>query len=325
MGSMRDLPRVGGRRTCVIVCGMHRTGTSAIARTVNLLGADIATDLIQPGVDNVRGYWESNGVVQIHEQLLEDLGSSSADPLPLPDGWINTSFARLARERLVELIQSEFGDSSLFVIKDPRISKLLPLWIELLDAIDVDIAVVLTFRNPLEVAASLERRDHMPLASSLLLYVSSYLKAEMASRGCPRLFVSYAHVVSDWRVLDSRLRLILGSRLPRLDERRSLQISGYLAPDLRHHHHDRADLARRIGIPAIVADLYDLLSEAEAGGNEASLARAFDELSRSADGMAALFRDLVQSERAERKAFENSTSWRVTAPLRWLKHELQRK
>jgi hypothetical protein len=325
MEYMRNLPRAGGRRTCVVVCGMHRTGTSAVARTVNLLGADISRDLIEPAADNIRGYWESKSVVQIHEQLLEDLGSSSADPLPLADNWTSTSFARLARERLAELIHAEFQGSNLFVVKDPRSSKLLPLWIELLDEIDVDIVVVMTFRNPLEVAASLEKRDHMPLASSLLLYVSSYLKAEVASRNCPRFFVNYSHVVSDWRVLESRLRSILGARLPMLDEKRSLEISQYLAPDLRHHHCDRAELKQRSEIPNIVADLYSLLSEAEAQGNAASLSRAFDELLRSADGMAALFRDLVQNERAERKAFENSTSWRVTAPLRWLKHELQRK
>ncbi len=304
---------------------MHRTGTSAVARIVNLLGVDITRDLIEPGIDNIRGYWESKSVVQIHEQLLEDLGSSSADPLPLPDDWINTSFARLARERLAGLIESEFGHSSLFVVKDPRISKLLQLWVELLAEIDVELVVVMPFRNPLEVAASLDKRDHMPLASSLLLYVSSYLKSEMVSRDCPRCFVNYAHVLGDWRVLESRLRSILGSSLPTLDERRSLDISRYLAPDLRHHHYDRAELVRRHEIPGIVGDLYDLLSAAEAGSNAASLWRAFDELARSTDGMSTLFRDLVQGERAERKAFENSTSWRVTAPLRWLKQELQRK
>jgi len=304
---------------------MHRTGTSAVARTVNLLGADIASDLIEPGTDNIRGYWESKRIVQIHEQLLEDLGSSSGDPLPLPDDWTDTSFARLARERLAALIETEFRNSSLFVVKDPRLSKLLPLWVELLAEIGVDLVVVMPFRNPLEVAASLEKRDHMPRASSLLLYFSSYLKSELASRDCPRCFVNYAHVLGDWRVLESRLRSILGPRLPMLDDRRSLEISRYLAPDLRHHHHDRAELARRHEIPSIVADLYDLLTEAEAGGNAASLSKAFDELSRSADGMATLFRDLVRSERAERVAFENSTSWRVTAPLRWLKQELQRK
>ena len=304
---------------------MHRTGTSAVARVINLLGADISDDLIASSTDNARGYWESERIVQIHEQLLHDLDSSSADPLPLPDGWMKTPYAFLARERLTELIRPEFENSDLFVVKDPRIAKLLPLWTEMLADMNVGTSVVMTFRNPLEVAASLEKRDQMPLASSLLLYFSSYLRAELASRTCPRCFVSYAHTVSDWRVLESKLRLMLGSRLPPLDEARATQISEFLAPDLRHHHHDRAELAGRDEIPRIVSDLYDLLGEAEAGGDDASLLQAFDDLMRSADGMATLYRDLILGERAERKAFEKSTSWRVTAPLRWLKDELHRK
>jgi hypothetical protein len=35
------------KKTCIIVCGMHRSGTSAaVTRVVNLLGADIACDLL---------------------------------------------------------------------------------------------------------------------------------------------------------------------------------------------------------------------------------------------------------------------------------------
>ena len=76
------------KRTCVIVCGMHRTGTSAVARVVSLLGADVPKDLVSPDPDNVRGYWEPSAVVRVHNQLLDALGSSSADPLPLPMNWL---------------------------------------------------------------------------------------------------------------------------------------------------------------------------------------------------------------------------------------------
>jgi hypothetical protein len=176
----------------------------------------------------------------------------------------------------------------------------------------------------LEVAASLAKRDQMPLATSLLLYFTSYLKAEMASRDCPRCFVSYAQTLSDWRVLESKLRSILGPRLPMLNDVRSTEISEYLAPDLRHRHCDHAELARRNEIPGIVAELYDLLTEAEAGGDAASVARAFDDLLRSADGMTALFRDLAERE-SRAQGFREFHELRVTAPLRWLKHELQRK
>jgi hypothetical protein len=323
MEAMPNLQQTSNRKTCVIICGMHRTGTSAVARVVNLLGADICKDLIAPRTDNIRGYWESKGVVQVHNRLLEDLGSSSADPLSLPDDWLQSPFARHAHDQLADLIQSEFGSSSLFVVKDPRISKLLPLWTRLLAQLDVDILVVVTFRNPLEVAASLQKRDQSPLASSLLLYVMSYLSSELASRHCPRVFVSYQKALSDWPFLEAKLRSILGSRLPTLDEKRSLAISQHLVPELRHHYHDRADLTQRDEIPGVVADLYDLLCEAESGNDDVSLFKGFDKLGRSVDGIAALFRELILRERAERSAFENSTSWRITAPLRWMTNNLR--
>jgi hypothetical protein len=34
------------RRTCVLVLGMHRSGTSALARVLNLLGCDLPKTLI---------------------------------------------------------------------------------------------------------------------------------------------------------------------------------------------------------------------------------------------------------------------------------------
>ena len=73
-------------RKCIVIAGMHRSGTSAIARVVNLLGADIAGDLMMAvaGV-NDRGYWESNTLFAIHHRLLRELGSRWDDPFPLPD------------------------------------------------------------------------------------------------------------------------------------------------------------------------------------------------------------------------------------------------
>src|SRR5712671_3764877 len=80
-------------RLCVIVAGMHRSGTSAVSRVVNLLGADIASDLMPaiPG-NNDRGFWESLQVMGVHDRLLGALGLAWDDPSPLPAGWLETEF-----------------------------------------------------------------------------------------------------------------------------------------------------------------------------------------------------------------------------------------
>ena len=310
------------KQICIIVCGMHRTGTSAVARVVSLLGADVPKDLVSPDADNVRGYWEPSAVVRVHNQLLDALGTSSADPLPLPRDWLELACTQQAKARLVRIIETEFSESRLFVVKDPRIAKVLPLWLKLLDDLHVGTAVLIPFRHPLEVAASLKKRDNMSLATSLLLYVDSYLKAELSSRGRPRCFVSYDQLLGDWRHLQRKLKDILGDRLPGERSEHSFEIERYLSPTLRHHQHSRDDLMRLTQAPPIARELYDLLNEAASGNDSSRLQKSFDRLRQQVDDAAMLYRTYVIDERAKWQEavnqFENSKSWQATAPLRWM-------
>ena len=309
----------GPRRTCIIVCGMHRTGTSAVSRIVNLLGADIANDLVPPKEDNIRGFWEPREVVRIHNELLRALGTSSADPLPFPEGWLESSFADRAQRELTQVIESEFADSRLFTVKDPRLARLLPLWFRLLDSLGIGAVVAIPFRNPLEVAASLGKRDRMAPGTAMLLYLESYLQAELASRGRRRCFVSFDQALRDWRVLERKLRDELRLTLPSRSAEQTAEIERFLSPNLRHHWLSRGDLHGVSGAPGMIAELFDALNDAAITDDGQRLETAFDGLRKRADDAAMLFRELVVGERERVKAFEHSASWRVTAPLRWMK------
>ena len=53
-------------RKVILVLGMHRSGTSAVTRCLNLLGAEIGSKLLPPAEDNRSGFWEHADVVSIH-------------------------------------------------------------------------------------------------------------------------------------------------------------------------------------------------------------------------------------------------------------------
>jgi hypothetical protein len=287
-------------RRCVIVAGMHRSGTSAITRVVNFLGADIASTLLPatPG-DNDYGYWESAAVVEIHDQLLRALGSAFDDPFPLPERWLDSSFARDAQHRLAQEIRKDFDGSRFFVVKDPRITRLLQLWLDLLEKLAIEPVVVIPVRNPLEVAASLGRREQysVPSAQSLLLYVRSYLDAELASRGRQRLFVRYEQLLIDWRHFATALAITVGAPLQPLTAEKAAAIDEFLTRDLYHNRASREELARAPGIAATVVEMFDLLTEAAKTGDETSLRRSFDRLRETTSEATRLFQGVVLSDR----------------------------
>jgi hypothetical protein len=322
-------PDIRSVKSCVIVCGLHRSGTSAVARLVNLLGADIAGDLLPKDAGNSRGYWESQAVVDIHARLLKAVGTAPDpfDPAPLRADWLTTGFARAAKSRLADLIQSEFADSRLFVVKDPRISRLLPLWMDMLRDLDIAPVVVIPFRNPLEVAASLAQRDRLALPKALLLYFHAYLETEQASRSAPRVFVRYDSLLKDWRPFAERLAQISGARFCPPAGEAAKKIDEFLTAALYHHRFSRAQMVRQPGIPAEIVEMFDLMDGAARTGNDRKLRAASDRFRADADAAARLYRGFVIAELRDlrqqlirlRQAFESSTSWRVTAPLRWVK------
>ena len=80
----------------VIVLGMHRSGTSAVAGALGVLGVNLGERLVQAQADNPKGYWEHADAVQLHERLLAALGSAWEDPRELPVDWTQTPPAREA-------------------------------------------------------------------------------------------------------------------------------------------------------------------------------------------------------------------------------------
>src|ERR1700722_3730092 len=97
-----------GRRRALLLLGMHRSGTSATARVVNLLGADLGDNLVTPGSDNPDGFWEHAEAVRINDALLEGLGRTWYDMREMPQGWQEAEAAQVALGQIQTLIRRDF-------------------------------------------------------------------------------------------------------------------------------------------------------------------------------------------------------------------------
>ena len=284
-------------RTCILVAGMHRSGTSAVTRVINLLGADIASDLIPSIPDNNdRGFWESATTYDLHDRLFAALDTAWDDPYPLVDGWLETDAARAAKRAILEHIDKEFADSGMFVVKDPRMSRLLPLWLQALDEASIEPLVVIPFRNPIEVAASLARRDGLPLAQSLLGYIQGNLEAERASRGRRRVFQRYDDLLSDWRSFAEKLASVGGPRTDALPAQPAREVDDFLSTDLHHHRATRENLAKLPDGAAMLVEMYDGMVQVATTGDEMALRACFDRVRERIWEPAKLFRAVAAAQ-----------------------------
>jgi len=186
------------KRAAILVLGVHRSGTSSLAHLLSLLGAKLPEQLLGPGHGNPLGHWESAQLMQINEEILGEIGRIWHDPRPIPPCWFRSKAAYGFHERLRAAIVSEYGDAQLILVKEPRICRLAPLYLDVLDALRIEALIVLPVRHPAEVICSIRERDGLDPATIELLWLRSLLEAEEASRGCVRVWTGFEELLGDW-------------------------------------------------------------------------------------------------------------------------------
>jgi len=222
--------------SALLILGMHRSGTSALTRVLNLLGVDIGSQFIPANQANEKGFWELIAVARGNEEILQSLHSSWFNPLLLPQQWWQSPLLFWWRRYLTKIIQQNFSDSLFWGIKDPRLCRLLPLWLPLIEELGSKIHGVIIMRNPEEVVASLQSRDQLPRHLSLWLWLTYVLEAEYDTRTHPRVFITYQELLENWQQTIEKIASALKLTWPNFIDSVQAEIDEFLTTALKHHN-----------------------------------------------------------------------------------------
>jgi hypothetical protein len=252
-------------RRALVVAGMHRSGTSAMARLLSLSGATLPERIMAPGADNPAGFWEPWEMVALNDTILASFDSSWDDVFTLRVANQAAALKSTFLGQAKAFVAANYGDADLLVMKDPRSSVLAPFWHEALTDSGIKPLYVIMIRNPLAVARSLFERNRFSTQKSVLLWTSYMLAVERDTRGCDRVFIDYDAMLDDWRAALVTVEAGLGQALPRPADEAAADIEGFLNRSHRHHEASSEDLTARANVWAGARAVLDWFQSAARG------------------------------------------------------------
>jgi hypothetical protein len=216
----------------IVILGMHRSGTSAITRMVNLLGVPTChpADLIRDRTGNLRGHWESGTLVKHNDELLRAVGGAWWCPPPLDTDWLAVAGGRM------DSAAGAFYDvhtTPSWVWKDPRTCVTAPFWIATLPQ---RLTFLLVVRHPVAVAASLAKRSGLTPEGGIALWEGYMARAARAATGASVLVCSYEAMLDDpirWAGTAKEFALAQGIEL---DEGGSTALAAEFVEQTLTHH-----------------------------------------------------------------------------------------
>ncbi|MET0210840.1 MAG: hypothetical protein ABW220_17485 [Burkholderiaceae bacterium] len=265
-----------------IVAGMHRAGTSAVARGLAVLGFDLGPRLMSADVRmNARGFFEDIDIVAQDDALLAAEGADWKSVALLATVDWRDARHRDAAAAARTLLAARVAATGRFACKDPRMPRLLPFWQDALGGLSLSAGYVIAVRHPAAVVASLTARDGLDPRRSAWLWLVHLACALAYSQGSPRVVVDYDRLLADPAHELGRVARAFALPPPGRDDPALASFRDeFLSADLRHAHFasDELDPAW----PPLVAEAHALAVrlaiDDPAAGSDAAIASLWERL-----------------------------------------------
>ncbi|HMT92586.1 hypothetical protein [uncultured Thiothrix sp.] len=153
-------------KPCILILGMHRSGTSCLAGSLQQQGVYLG-QVHEWNPHNLKGNRENPKIMELNESLFAANHGSWDQPPVSPVQW--TSSQAQQRDGIIHELNSNTAQAWGF--KDPRTLINMDFWLAGLRE-HYPIYYVGTFRHPIAVAQSLNKRNGTPIETGVALWYS---------------------------------------------------------------------------------------------------------------------------------------------------------
>ncbi|WP_200882927.1 glycosyltransferase [Cellvibrio mixtus] len=265
---------MNSNKKLIVVLGMHRSGTSTVMSALACMGVNLGDDLLPPGKDNPKGFFEDKAINDLNIEMLDVIGQDWFSLSLVTAAQVEQLVASGYLEKATELLRQKMADNQYFGFKDPRVSKLLKFWKKVFAQIDCDVSYVLCLRHPLSVANSVLKRNKTPIHKGYLLWLSYNFSIVSEAQDIQLIALDYDQLMESplakLEFLAQQLELTVHQGLA------NQFANEFLDSNLRHTKFSSIDLQKDWQCPEEVIAAYAIMPNLLIVNNQSAIAQLND-------------------------------------------------